>query len=87
MTGEVKRAVSDYEIFQTWQAGPAAVIRLFERVFGTLALYGAPPPDQQQYSIELLSQQIAGLQGHVEKLKAENSALVSENVRQLSPQP
>jgi hypothetical protein len=27
-----------YEIYQTYLRGPAAVIRLFEQVFGTLAL-------------------------------------------------
>lgn len=44
----MQRAVSDYEIFDTWRPGPAATIRLFERVFGTVALYGPPPPDHLQ---------------------------------------
>ena len=83
MTGAAKRAVSDYEIFETWRKGPAAVIRLFERIFGTLALYGAPPLDQQQRMINDLSQHIAQLQGQVEKLKVERSTLASENVRLL----
>lgn len=81
--GDVTRAVSDYEIFDTWRKGPAAVIRLFERVFGTFVLYGPPTPDQQQRTIDDLSQHIARLKGQVEKLKAENSTLVSDNVRLL----
>ncbi len=83
MTGAAKRAVSDYEIFDTWRKGTAAVIRLFERILGTLALYGPPPPDQQQRMIDDLSRDIARLHGQVERLKAENSTLVSENVRLL----
>ncbi len=55
MAGVAGRAVSDYEIFDTWRKGPAAVIRLFERVFGTLVLYGAPTPDQQHRTIDDLS--------------------------------
>ncbi len=81
MAGVAGRAVSDYEIFDTWRKGPAAVIRLFERVFGTLVLYGAPTPDQQHRTIDDLSLHIARLQGQVEKLKAENSTLVFDNVR------
>lgn len=77
----MQRAVSDYEIFKTWQHGPAATIRLFERVFGTVALYGPPPPDHLQQSIDYLSQQVDRLTAQVERLKEEHSKLTYENVQ------
>jgi hypothetical protein len=41
-----------YEIYQTYLKGPAALIRLFEQALGTAAIYGQPPPDLQQHTID-----------------------------------
>src|SRR5215210_5393555 len=59
-----------YEIYQTYQRGPAAVIRLFEQALGTQAIYGPPPPDTQQRTIDSLSDEIGRLQRQVSRLKA-----------------
>lgn len=37
-----------FEIYQTYLRGPVVVIRLFEQVLGTQAIYGPPDPDMQQ---------------------------------------
>jgi len=77
----MQRAVSDYEIFKTWQHGPAATIRLFERVFGTVALYGPPAPDHLQQSIDYLSQKVDRLNAQITRLNEERSKLTYENVQ------
>jgi transposase len=60
-----------YEIYQTYLRGPAAVIRLFEQVFGTLALYGPPEPDQQERTIESQAEQLDHLQAQLCRLEAQ----------------
>jgi transposase len=60
-----------YEIYQTYLRGPAAVIRLFEQVFGTLALYGPPEPDQQQRTIESQAEQLDHLRARLSRLEHE----------------
>jgi hypothetical protein len=60
-----------YEIYQTYLQGSGAVIRLFEQLFGTLALYGPPEPDQQQRTIESQAEQIDHLQARLSQLESE----------------
>jgi hypothetical protein len=38
-----------FEIYETYQRGPTAVLRLFEEALGTLAIYGPPDPDTQEF--------------------------------------
>jgi transposase len=59
-----------FEIYETYQRGPAAVLRLFEEALGTLAIYGPPPPDVQQRTIDSLSEEIGRLKRQVSRLKA-----------------
>jgi transposase len=59
-----------FEIYETYQRGPAAVIRLFEEALGTRAIYGLPPPDMQQRTIDSLSDEIGRLKRQVSRLKA-----------------
>src|SRR5215211_4597181 len=59
-----------FEIYETYQRGPAAVLRLFEEALGTRAIYGPPPPDMQQRTIDSLSEEIGRLQLQVSRLKA-----------------
>ena len=60
-----------FEIYETYQRGPVAVLRLFEEALGTLAIYGPPPPDMQQRTIDSLSEEIGRLKRQVSRLKAE----------------
>ena len=60
---------SCFEIYETYQRGPAAVLRLFEEALGTRAIYGPPPPDMQQRTIDSLSEDIGRLQRQVSRLK------------------
>ena len=62
-----------WQIYQAYLRGPSALFRLFEDVFGRLALYGEPEPDMQQREIEALSADITRLKAQVERLKAEVS--------------
>ncbi|MBA3321782.1 MAG: hypothetical protein H0T45_10115, partial [Pyrinomonadaceae bacterium] len=64
---------TSYEIYQTYLRGPAAVIRLFEQALGTQAIYGPPDPDQQQRTIEGLSEEIGRLKSQIARLKEELS--------------
>ena len=41
-----------FEISETYQHGPAAVLRLFEEALSTRAIYGPPDPDTQQRTID-----------------------------------
>ncbi|MET0622690.1 MAG: IS66 family transposase [Pyrinomonadaceae bacterium] len=59
-----------FEIYETYQRGPAAVLRLFEEALGTRAIYGPPPPDMQQRTIDSLSDEIGRLQRQLSRLKA-----------------
>ena len=59
-----------FEIYETYQRGPAAVLRLFEEALGTRAIYGPPPPDTQQRTIDGLSDEIGRLKRQVSRLKA-----------------
>jgi transposase len=59
-----------FEIYETYQRGPAAVLRLFEEALGTRAIYGPPPPDMQQRTIDSLSDEIGRLKRRVSRLKA-----------------
>src|SRR5215212_1906537 len=61
---------TSYEIYQTYLRGPAAVIRLFEEALGTRAIYGPPPPDMQQRTIDSLSEEIGRLKRQISRLKA-----------------
>ena len=72
---------TSYEIYQTYLRGPAAVIRLFEQALGTQAIYGLPDPDQQQRTIESLSEEIGRLQHQVARLKQELLETRSDNHR------
>src|SRR5215218_2465155 len=59
-----------FEIYETYQRGPAAVLRLFEEALGTRAIYGPPPPDMQQRTIDALSDEIGRLKRQISRLKA-----------------
>jgi transposase len=59
-----------FEIYETYQRGPAAVLRLFEEALGTQAIYGPPPPDMQQRTIDALSEDIGRLKRQISRLKA-----------------
>jgi transposase len=59
-----------FEIYETYQRGPAAVIRLFEQSLGTRAIYGPPDPDTQQRTIDSLSEEIGRLKRQISRLKA-----------------
>ena len=59
-----------FEIYETYQRGPAAVLRLFEEALGTRAIYGPPAPDMQQRTIDSLSDEIDRLKRQVSRLKA-----------------
>jgi transposase len=59
-----------FEIYETYQRGPAAVLRLFEEALGTLTIYGPPDPDTQQRTIDSLSDEIGRLKRQVSRLKA-----------------
>jgi transposase len=59
-----------FEIYETYQRGPAAVLRLFEEALGTRAIYGPPDPDMQQRTIDSLSDEIGRLKRQVSRLKA-----------------
>jgi hypothetical protein len=59
-----------FEIYETYQRGPAAVLRLFEEAPGTRAIYGPPPPNIQQRTIDSLSDEIDRLKRQLSRLKA-----------------
>lgn len=59
-----------FEIYETYQLGPAAVLRLFEEALGTRAIYGPPLPDIQQHTIDSLSENIGRLKRQISRLKA-----------------
>lgn len=68
-----------WQIYQAYLSGPAALMRLFEHSFGRVAMYGPPDPDQQQRSIDALSEDITRLKTQIERLQEENRELSSRN--------
>jgi transposase len=71
-------------IYQAYLQGPGALLRLFEDAFGRQALYGKPDTDQQQQrTIEALSEQIGRLKAQVARLQAEASDLRGRNFQLL----
>lgn len=68
-----------WQIYQAYLGGPRALFRLFEAAFGWQALYGPPDPDQQQRTIDALSDDIARLTAQVEQLQTEVSQLRHHN--------
>jgi transposase len=68
-----------WEIYQAYLSGPAAVMRLFEQTFGQAALYGPPDPEQQQRSIDALSEDITRLTAQIERLQEEKRELSYRN--------
>jgi transposase len=59
-----------FEIYETYQRGPAVVLRLFEEALGTRAIYGPPDPNTQQRTIDSLSEDIGHLKRQISRLKA-----------------
>jgi transposase len=68
-----------WRIYQAYLQGPGALLRLFEEAFGRHALYGPPQPDQQQRTIDALSEQVGQLKTQNERLQAEASDLRGHN--------
>lgn len=68
-----------WQIYQASRSGPHALFELFEQAFGRQALCGPVEPDQQQRTIESLSEDITRLQAQVEKLQAEVRELHHRN--------
>lgn len=68
-----------WQIYQAYLQGPGALLRLFEEAFGRHALYGPPDPDQQQRTIDALSEQVGQLKTQNERLQAEVSDLRGHN--------
>lgn len=68
-----------WQIYQAYLQGPSALLRLFEDAFGRHALYGLPEPDQQQRTIDALSDEIGQLKAQVGRLQAELSDLRGHN--------
>jgi transposase len=63
--------LTPYQIYQTYLHGAAAVIRLFEETFGTVALYGPPEPDLQQRTIDAQGEEIDRLRAQIVRLQQE----------------
>jgi hypothetical protein len=62
-----------FEIYETYQRGPAAILRRFEQSLGARAIYGPPDPDMQRRTIDSLSEEreeIGPLKHQVSRLKA-----------------
>ena len=59
-----------FEIYETYQRGPAAALRLFEESLGTRSIYGPPPPDMQQRTIDSLWEDIGRLKRQISRLKS-----------------
>ncbi|MDT5268261.1 MAG: transposase [Acidobacteriota bacterium] len=68
-----------WRIYQAYLQGPGALLRLFEEAFGRHVLYGPPDPDQQQRTIDALSEQVGQLKSQNERLQAEASDLRGHN--------
>lgn len=59
-----------WRIYQAYLQGQGALLRLFEDAFRRQALYGTPEPDQQQCTIDALSEQVGQLKTQNERLQA-----------------
>src|SRR5215204_6867244 len=70
-----------WRIYQAHLQGPGALFKLFEEAFGRHALYGPPDPDQQQRTIDALSEQVGQLKTQNERLQAEVGDLQGHNLR------
>jgi transposase/uncharacterized coiled-coil protein SlyX len=70
-----------FQVYQAWLQDPHALFQLFEETFGRQALYGSPDPDEQERTINELSEQIGRLQARNERLQAEVSDLQGHNLR------
>ncbi len=68
-----------WQIYQAYLRSPHDLFRLFEEAFGKVALYGPPDPDQQQRTIDALSEDITRLKAQNERLQAEVSDLRGHN--------
>jgi transposase len=68
-----------WQIYQAYRRGPHALFHLFEEAFGRHALSGPPEPDQQQRTIDALSEDIARFKSQIEKLQAEVRELHCRN--------
>ena len=68
-----------WQIYQAYLSGPHALFKVFEEAFGRHALYGPPDPDQQQRTIDALSEQVGQLKAQNERLQAEVSDLRGHN--------
>jgi hypothetical protein len=68
-----------WRIYQAYRLGPHPLFRLFEEAFGRQALLGPPAPDQQQRTIDGLSEEISRLKVQIEKLQAEARELHYRN--------
>lgn len=71
------------QIYRAYLQGPAALFRLFEEAFSRQALYGPPEPDQQQRTVDALSDEIGRLKAQVRRLQAEVSDLRGRNFQLL----
>ena len=70
-----------FQIYQAWLQGSSALFRLFEEAFGREALYGPPDPDEQERTINDLSEQIGRLLARNERLQVEIGELQGHNLR------
>jgi transposase len=68
-----------WRIYQAYLQGPSALLQLFEDAFGRQALHGPPDPDQQQRTIDVLSEDITKLKAQIERLQAEAGDLRGHN--------
>jgi hypothetical protein len=68
-------ATTVQEIYRHYHQGPMAVLRLFERVFESVSLYGSPDVDQQERSLRLMSEEVGRLKAQIENQGAEISQL------------
>jgi uncharacterized coiled-coil protein SlyX len=68
-----------FQIYQAWLQGPHALFRLFEETFGRRTIYGPPDPDEQERTIDALSDHIGRLKAQIERLQAEASDLRGRN--------
>jgi cell division protein FtsB len=68
-----------WQIYQAYLRGPHALFQLFEDAFGRQALYGEPEPDQQQSTMDALSEHITRLKAQIEKLQSEARELSYRN--------
>jgi signal transduction histidine kinase len=72
-------ATSVQEIYQHYHRGPLAVLKLFERVFESVSLYGSPSEDQHERSLKLMSEEVDRLKKQIENQQVEISRLRHRN--------